>query len=205
MAIPDSPNWSSLTDVKAYPQPVFAKPPRLGVLVEAISLGPVELNQSEGTLNSAYWVCNQEGTLVGIRKGINGAWTEFIPLFEELSFIKDLSLTFDQLGRPLVFYRTENSDLKFYWYDPILQENTIADLGQGYDPVTCFDFPQDTGQSFTDMLVFYVRANRIYMRVQRDRFAVEYDTGVEHPGLRLESAGLRVDYRLQVIYTYPGA
>lgn len=205
MTIPNSPSWTSLTDVKAYPVTLLQKPVRLPVLVQADSLGPLFLNNSQGSLLAAYWNVNQENSDVILRKGVNGVWAEPVVLFQESDFIKDLALTFDQLGRPLVFYRTENLDLKFYWYDPVLQQNAIADLGQGYDPVACFDFPQDTGQAFTDMLVFYVRANRIYMRVQRDRFAIEYDTGVEHPGLRLESAGFRVDNRLQVVYTYPGA
>jgi hypothetical protein len=58
MAIPDSPNWSSLTDIKAYPQPSFVKPP-MPAGVAAVSLGPITLNNSQGVLNSRYWLVEQ--------------------------------------------------------------------------------------------------------------------------------------------------
>lgn len=66
MAIPDSPNWSSLTDVKAYPQPAFVKPP-VPAGVAAVSLGPIELNDSKGVLNSRYWLVTQTGNQVQIQ------------------------------------------------------------------------------------------------------------------------------------------
>ena len=67
MAIPDSPNWSSLTDVKAYPQPSFQKPAPLPDQIQSITLGPQELNQSNGVLNSRYWSVTQEAGQVVIR------------------------------------------------------------------------------------------------------------------------------------------
>lgn len=66
MAIPNSPNWSSLTDVKAYQQPGFAKPP-VHAGVAAVSLGPIELNDSKGVLNSRYWLVTQTGNQVQIQ------------------------------------------------------------------------------------------------------------------------------------------
>lgn len=130
-------------------------------------------------------------------------WGEPVELFEEPLPIQQISLTFDQLGRPLVFYRVNEDTLKLYWYDPVLQQNVLTVFGQGIDPLAAFDFPQDTGQSFTDVLLFYVRNNRIYMRVQRDRYAIEYPASDVIPGVRLRSAGLRVDNRFQVEYIYP--
>lgn len=58
MAIPNSPNWSSLTDIKPYPQPSFAKPP-IPAGVASVSLGPIELNDSRGLLISRYWLVTQ--------------------------------------------------------------------------------------------------------------------------------------------------
>lgn len=69
MAIPDNPNWSSLTDVKAYPQPAFVKPP-VPDGVAAVSLGPDALNESKGALNSRYWLVTQEAGQVIIRGSI---------------------------------------------------------------------------------------------------------------------------------------
>lgn len=202
MAIPNSPNWSSLTDVRAYPQPSFPKPP-VPAGVAAVSLGPIELNDSKGVLNSRYWLVTQEAGQVKIQGAIDLNWGVSESLFNEPLPIEQISLTFDQLGRPLVFYRVGEDTLKLYWYDPVAQQNTLTIFGQGIDPLASFDFPQDTGQSFTDALLFYVRDNRIYMRVQRDRYAIEYSASDVIPGVRLRSAGLRVDNRFQVEYTFP--
>ena len=202
MAIPNSPNWSSLTDIKPYPQPSFVKPSVPSGVV-AVSLGPIELNDSEGVLNSRYWLVTQLDGQVLIQGATGEAWMAPVTSFNEPLPIQQISLTFDQLGRPLVFYRVGEDVLKLYWYDPILQQNTLTVFGQGIDPLAAFDFPQDTGQSFTDVLLFYVRDDRIYMRVQRDRYAIEYLASDVIPRVRLRSAGLRVDNRFQVEYTYP--
>jgi hypothetical protein len=66
MAIPNSPNWSSLTGIKPYPQPSFVKPP-IPAGVVTVSLGPIELNDSKGVLNSRYWLVTQTGDQVQIQ------------------------------------------------------------------------------------------------------------------------------------------
>lgn len=201
MAIPDSPNWSSLTDIKPYPQPSFSKPP-MPDGIAAISLGPITLNNSQGVLNSRYWLATQSAGQVSIQGADGIEWVDTTPLFNELLPIEQISLTFDQLGRPLVFYRVGENTLKLHWYDPVAQQNVLTNFGVGKDPTACFDFPQDTGQSFTDVLLFYVRDDQAFMRIQRDRYAVEYSTGLSKNKLRLESAGLRTDNRLQVVYRW---
>lgn len=66
MAIPDSPQWSAVTDVKAYPQPSVDKPiPPVGVA--SMALGPIDLGASNGNLNKRYWLTNQESGQVVIR------------------------------------------------------------------------------------------------------------------------------------------
>lgn len=202
MAIPDNPNWSALTDVKPYPQPAFEKPLPVAP-ISSISLGPIALSDSKGKLNSRYWTTYQDGSNVVISGGSGSGWGSPTILFSEPTPILIISLTFDQLGRPLIFYMVDPFTLKLYWYDPVIQDSVNVQIATGYDPIACFDFPQDTGQSFTDAILFYVRDDRVYMRVQRDRFGIEYDTGAIHEGLRLVSAGLRVDNRLQVEYIWP--
>jgi hypothetical protein len=130
------------------------------------------------------------------------AWSAPTVLFNEPEPIKQISLSFDQLGRPVVFYRVGDDTLKLYWYDPVQQAAVLTVLTTGIDPTAQFDYPHDTGKSFTDILLFYVRDNAIYMRIQRDRFAVEYATPVagERLGVNIVSAGFRSDNRFQVEY-----
>ena len=123
-------------------------------------------------------------------------------LFDEILPIQQISLTFDQLGRPLVFYRVNDDTLKLYWYDPVLQENVTTVIATGIDPQAGFDSPDDTGREYSDAMLFYVRDDQVFMRIQRDRFATEYPCPATQPGLRLISNGLRVDNRYQVVYQY---
>ena len=204
MAIPDSPTWSGLSNVKAYPSTQFLKPDTPPDIVTSIAIGPLQLSSSSEKLNSRYWLVlqNIDNGNIEISGAIGSEWENPSPLFYEESEVEQISLTFDQLGRPLVFYRIGNDTLKLHWYDPVLQESVTVNLAIGIDPQAGFDFPQDTGQSFTDALLFYVRNDRVYMRVQRERFSIEYECPATQPGIRIVSNGLRVDNRYQVVYEY---
>lgn len=199
MAIPNSPNWSPLTDIKKFDLPNIDKPEKPKGIV-GTSIGPAELNNSQGTLNNRYWLIKQDTTtnMVVISGAIGTNWSTEVGLFIENELINQMALTFDQLGRPLILY-TVGVNLKLYWYDPIAQNNVITLLGQGIDPVACFDFPANVNQSFTDVLLFYRKGSNIYMRVQRERYENEILLPVNNVS-RLYSAGLRVDNRLQVLY-----
>lgn len=120
-------------------------------------------------------------------------------LFNEPEEIVQITMTFDQLGRPLVFYKLITNELKLYWYDPVLGDNTITVIGSGTEPYAIFDFPTDTNQSFTDAVIFYIGTDtQVKYRKQRDRFAIEYAI----PGLfgsKIISAGLTTENRVQVV------
>jgi hypothetical protein len=67
MATPDSPNWSTLTAIAPYPALPFQKPAALPGVKQHIAAGPAKLSQSDGRLDSRYWVASQEGGQVVIR------------------------------------------------------------------------------------------------------------------------------------------
>ncbi|MBE0418561.1 hypothetical protein EI165_00305 [Pseudoalteromonas nigrifaciens] len=177
MAIPNSPNWSALIDALNYQPTGIAKPPNLAFdVVQAVSLGPMQLNNSGGKLNERYWIAYVDNGAVYIKGSQGERWGAEALLLNELEPIKQITLTFDQLGRPLVFYRVGADTLKLYWYNPVLEQTELKVLAQGISPNAGFDAPQDTGQSYSDAMLFYVRDDIIYMRVQRDRFETEYVT-----------------------------
>lgn len=184
---------------RAYPDYGITKPATPLVSPVAEIVGPMALNDSQGSLVSRWWATWQDGGNVVIAGADNGRYGTSSIVFAEAGTITEIALTFDQLGRPLVFYKLINNDLKVYWFDPVLGANTITTIGQGSSPVAIFDFPTDTSQSFTDAVIFYIGTDtQVKYRKQRDRYAVEY--GV--PGLfgdRIISAGLTVENRVQVV------
>lgn len=132
-------------------------------------------------------------------------WDIPTELFDETDPIKEISLSFDQLGRPIVFYRTSLNTLRLYWYDPVIQENTITNLAIGNYPTAVFDYPSDTNQAFTDVMLFYVRDGSLYVRIQRERYLVEHDLGIYQFGMKIISAGFTVENKVQVVYEYLGS
>ena len=205
MAIPNSPQWSDRTTLNAYIQAGEARPPIDSDLIQSSAIGPVNLGDSKGKLNSRYWLVFQDYGQVLIAGSINGYWGSATALFNEAATVSEIALTFDQLGRPLVFYRINTDELKLYWYNPVISDTEIKTLAQGQNPTAGFDLPGNASSSISDAMLFYVREDKIYMRVQRDRFLVEYETPVngvdiDAENVIIESAGARVDNRFQVAY-----
>jgi hypothetical protein len=162
----------------------------------------MELNNSGGQINERYWITYVDNGAVYIKGSQGEQWVTETLLFNEPEPIKQITLTFDQLGRPLVFYRVGADTLKLYWYNPVLEQTELKILAQGIDPNAGFDSPQDTGQSYSDAMLFYVRDDAIYMRIQRDRFETEYVTPSIGNNVELRSSGMRVDNRYQVVYRH---
>ena len=203
--IPNSPEWSAINTVSDYPELDLVKPSPLFIDSEYdVSLGPINLNDSQGRLDGRYWFIyqNSDTNQILVCGAEDNQWGEPIELFNESGTVWEISLTFDQLGRPLVFYRISADTLKLYWYNPVLEQTELKALAQGIDPNAGFDAPQDTGQSYSDAMLFYVRDDIIYMRIQRDRFETEYVTPSIGDNVELRSSGMRVDNRYQVVYRH---
>jgi hypothetical protein len=202
MAIPD---WSAIETLAPYIKPDELLPPVDKDLMQSATIGPVNLNDSKNRLDNRYWLVSYDDGTIYVQGSINGEWGTATVLFLEPIAIEQISLTFDQLGRPLVFYRVGESDLKLFWYNPVIGANEISLVATGTEPNAGFDVPEDAGASYSDALLFYVREDKIFMRTQRDRFVTEYETPVNGvdivaENVRIESVGARIDNRFQVSY-----
>lgn len=130
-------------------------------------------------------------------------WGKPVKLFEEDQQIIEFSNSFDQLGRPVVFYRVGDNELKLYWYNSATGQNELGTIAVGTNPKASFDYPNEPSNSDSDVLLFYQRGESIYMRVQRERFEVEHETPVQSiDGLLIQSAGINTESRFQVSYKY---
>lgn len=164
-----------------------------------LELGPLVLSDSGGDISAAWWLFEyEEGVVWASRYNQTNGQFENKAAVVSVPEIKRLSATFDQLGRPMVFFDT-GTELKLFWFDPVAVANTITVFGEGKYPFATFDIRWDTSNPRSDVLLFYIRAGGIYYRLQRDRYAIEYATPVTH-GARILEADMTVDYRLQLIY-----
>lgn len=203
--IPQSPEWSSITTPVKYRLYGVLKPaPLRGNILQATSLGPAKLYDSKNLLNSNYWLIYRDTADRGrvyISKGVAGTWEEPALLFADSGTIDELTLTFDQLGNPIVFY-TLNGEIKIYWFNPVLEQYELKKLTTGFNVICNFDIQDDAGVTYSDAMLFYVRDDKIYMRIQRDRFETEYLTPITEQGLSIKSCGMGVNNRFQVVYRY---
>lgn len=203
MAIPNNPQWSSLNEKDKYVEVLGPKPdPIFGMYKYDISPGPAVIGVSSGRLNSKYWMVNAIGSSVYIRSEEGGSWGGALNLFTDNASIASLSLTFDQQGRPVVFFRVGLAELRIYWFNPETSSDEIKVISTGYGQKASFDVIEDSGAGYSDILLFYIRDNIAYMRVQRDKFQVEYVMPAAGPEIKLISSGMRVDNRYQVVYQY---
>lgn len=204
MAIPNSPNWSSDKEGGLYPIPSFPLPKvGDGLLIYDINIGPMGLSNSQGVLNKRYWLIYQdsEGKVV-VRGSKGNTWDSPTTLFTTTDKIDEISISFDQLGRPIVLYTINETQLFLYWYNPGIGEAEHKVLGIGHNPFARFDVIYKAGTSYSDCLLFYVRDDKIWMRVQRDRFDIEYATPAVGRDIKILSSNLNTANRFQVSYRY---
>lgn len=85
----------------------------------------------------------------------------------------------------------------FRWFDSIANAYTITQLPAGSDKVFAqLDDTRPLESSKRDVLLHYQRSNRLLMRIQRDRYGVEYDLG-DITGLNLVQTGMNHTNRFQ--------
>lgn len=200
--IPDN-QWSCITKPQLFVSRVLDLPAARFSGVFDIKPGPNVLSQSGGSLNDRMWMASYEGTAVVVRHALSATeWSSPVVLFNEPAGIQDMSLSFDGLGRPLVFY-ARGTELVLWYYDSLANDLIFRVIeADGITPIINYDVINDTSDPSADVMLFYVRDDAIFTRLQRDRYDIEYPTGVQFPHLRLEQSGMTTDGRFQVVYTF---
>jgi hypothetical protein len=200
--IPDN-QWSCITKPQLFVDRVLDRPTARFSGVFDIKPGPIRLSQSGGSLNDLMWMVSYESGNVLLRHALDAnTWSAPVTLFAEPAGIQDISVSFDGLGRPLVFY-ARGTELVLWYYDSLVGDVVFRVIeADGITPIINYDMVEDTSDPAADVMLYYVRDDAIFTRLQRDRFDIEYATGVQFPGLRLERSGMTKDNRFQVVYTF---
>lgn len=120
--------------------------------------------------------------------------------------ITEVTLSFDNNMVPVVAY-LQNDDLKLRWFD-ISQappRYVTDDFGPGIaTPYLTFDDKRPQLISASDVMLFYVRDRKVWVRLLRDRWLTEYEWAdiPDHAG-RILAAGMSRGNRMQLKFAVP--
>ena len=159
--------------------------------------GPVAIQNTSKGLMAKIWTASYNSVTgsVTLQDGTN--------LFTDVN-LKELSLTFNQSGNPFVAFRSATR-IKIWWYDPLLSNYTIKDVTTGDQPFCYLDERRPEFSANSDVFLLYHRDGEIFYRLQRDRFDVEYSTGIiGGTDIVIECFGMAKNNRLQIKY-YEGS
>lgn len=113
----------------------------------------------------------------------------------------ELSFTFDQQGRMVLAY-VQNGQPKLYWFDSSMASFVVTDLpSDAITPKVILDDKRFTQVQISDVILQYVRAGQLKMRMQRDRFLIEYDLSAG-PWTSIAKLGFNRGLRLQTLCRY---
>lgn len=140
----------------------------------------------------------------------SGVWYRNITTMsaEKLAFntpnLDHLSMSWDQLANPCIAW-SYGGTVSLWWYDPFLAAQVNTAIALGSKP---FIYMDDRRRRLiegddSDVILAYQRSNSAFIRLQRDRFQVEYPTPiVDIAGLNLTNAGITDELRYQINYVY---
>lgn len=109
-----------------------------------------------------------------------------------------VGLAFNQNMDPFIAYETKACEAKFYWYDTFIADYTTTTLPAGSKFVACcLDDHRITQTGTSDIILAYIRSGALYMRMERDRFGVEYTLDADVGSAALHRVGMTKNLRLK--------
>lgn len=195
--------WSCQTKPMKFNQYAVVLPEQRIGSVWDTTIGPNNIQDTEGRLDTRWWMASVTGATITLHRELGGVWTPVAWSFVAASNVLQVSLAFDGLGKPTVAYTT-NTGVYLYFFDSQSGDYLDKFIGAGRTPVVGFDMKVDTGYQDADTLLLYVDAqDSIQMRIQRDRFDIDYTCNVKHDNVAIRKRGNTTDGRFQVEYTFP--
>lgn len=89
--------------------------------------------------------------------------------------VQSLSLAFDLNMRPMIAYSTTSSSF-LYWYDTSVAAQTTTELGGTYSFMQLsLDDNRSSQTANADVILAYIKNNKLFMRIQRERFLIEHE------------------------------
>lgn len=165
----------------------------LSTATESWEMGGVGISDPSGGLTYQMWhgvLDTATGTVL-----LDAPNTPQFVLYSEAG-ITQMDFSFDQNMKPCLAF-TQNGVAKFWWYNTVNLQYEIITLTGAMTPLTLLDDKREGLLGSSDIILFYLRDGRLYYREQRDRFTIEYDSGIS--GIRrLVRVGFTEGLRVQI-------
>lgn len=112
--------------------------------------------------------------------------------------VVEWDFTFDQNMNPFFTWTDGTGASWFYWFSPVTNSFQTTELPSGSANCRCsLDDKRAAETTSSDILLTYIRAGTLYLRQQRDRYAIEYTLSTQLTGKRQIQAGLNTLLRYQ--------
>ena len=155
-------------------------------------LGGIALNDASKGLMYQTWHCWLDQFNVWLQAE-NG---DPVLLFQEFD-MTEISFTFDQNMRWCVAY-IQTGIMKLRWWDSLVNTYVVTTFAAAKTPKLSLDDKRQTQLLKSDMILGYLRDNKLCYRQQRDRFTVERVLRDDlYPGTKLKNIGMGKNLRLQ--------
>lgn len=131
-------------------------------------MGGVALRDASQGLLVQLWTCWLDGDTVML----SAPSVAPTPQFSRFG-ITEVSLSFDRNMNPAIaFYQDGQSWL--WWFDTLSQSQVFTQLPNGSrNPRVTHDDKRELESQSSDVILAYLRSNRLYFRMQRDRYLIE--------------------------------
>ncbi len=161
-------------------------------------LGGIALNDpSEGLQDQVWWARLYKDGVTEIDTVYIGADNTPEEVWFTNTDFTEISLAFDQNMNPVLAYMQDGT-AKFYWYDTTIEDYTTTTLPAGSrSPKVCLDDKRHLEVASSDIILSYMRDDKLYYRQQRERYNTEHLLKTGLGAQDLIQIGMNSKFRLQ--------
>lgn len=148
----------------------FLVPNRVDELID-YEWGGIDLYDTSQGLQAKLWTCFYENGIIKVKAD------QVIYELITVANVTALSFAFDLNMRPVVTY-VVNLEVFLWWYDTAAAEHVTTSFGAGIiTPQLSLDDHRSIYSANADVIFAYIKAEQLCIRLQRDRYQIEYELG----------------------------
>lgn len=155
--------------------------------------GGIALRDGSKGLLFQNWQATYDGNSIFLRGDVNTLTPMMV--LTDLPNITEFDFTFDSNMNPYICY-VQSGVTYFYYYDTLTAGQKTITIPGAITPRLTLDDKRPSQSNNCDVILFYMKSNTVYQRIQRELFAQERSLGVV-VGRGLGRVGMNTAYCLQ--------